>query len=65
MYLRSDSAAGVRFLVAVVGRVVRLSQTGSTPSTASPAETSGRLLGSDLEDRRSEYVEGPAWVFPE
>jgi hypothetical protein len=64
MYLRSDSAAGVRFLAAV-GRVVRLSQTGSTPSTASPGETSGRLLGSDFEDRRSEYVEGPAWIFPE
>lgn len=51
--------------MAVVGRVVRLSRTGSTPSTASPAETSGRLLGSDVEDRRSEYVEGPAEVFPE
>ena len=38
MYLRSDSAAGVRFLAAV-GRVVRLSQTGSTPSSGSCAES--------------------------
>jgi hypothetical protein len=58
-----DAVGGILLLKPIHFVPVQLCRPPRSQQT--PHELTGRLLGSDLEDRRGKHVEALDWIFPE